>query len=556
MPVRSTKISVHWMPIHGQTEPLRLIEGTLPRVVKIVDADVQHLSDAYVRSPDSQFQLRDYQLSDGKNTAQEWMVRDPEGKGTHDADWWYSEFTTMQKQAKERGLPFPVWEQMSFEGINEPPVWNYPTQTDRYNVAFCDRATQLQRLHKVAFYVAACGFGVGWPGNDGDDTPPNWEPYQETYKAIRRGNHYLHTHEYWQHRGVFYVRPGNKPDWGWYAGRYTQCKWKLPKGRWIISETGVDDGIIQRPKEGWDMGHISKEDYMWQLFSEYDVEILKDDRIGAADIFTMDARGEWWSFYTEKLYDLLIAKSQTYTLIEPQWKQPIVWPGEDPVWPPPPPPPPPDPDPDPDDPTLVITSLIQGLSRTLHIEECLAKAILEIEGGNRAYGVDGRLLIRFESHIMQLKMTHPAQYDLFFRHNPVQPWKNQQMNLANAHGENWTNIHTGSQETEWQAFELARSIEEKAAHLSIAMGIAQVMGFNHLTVGYASAYEMFVSFQASAINQIAGLFSYILETPGLLAAARMKDWDNIARLYNGSGQVDVYSPLLQAAYRRCKENVR
>jgi hypothetical protein len=86
------------------------------------------------------------------------------------------------------------------------------------------------------------------------------------------------------------------------------------------------------------------------------------------------------------------------------------------------------------------------------------------------------------------------------------------------------------------------------------MGMAQIMGFNHSDVGYRSPEDMFQAFQRSEVNQIAALFAFILETPGLLASARSLNFDDIARKYNGTGAVPVYSPLLKAAYERCKSN--
>lgn len=45
------KLRVHWMPIHVRAEPLRFFGKMKPPTVKIIDPDVQHVSEAYVDKP-------------------------------------------------------------------------------------------------------------------------------------------------------------------------------------------------------------------------------------------------------------------------------------------------------------------------------------------------------------------------------------------------------------------------------------------------------------------------------------------------------------------------
>ena len=114
-------------------------------------------------------------------------------------------------------------------------------------------------------------------------------------------------------------------------------------------------------------------------------------------------------------------------------------------------------------------------------------------------------------------------------------------------GDPWRTLHTGKQFDEYAAFELARSLNPDAAYKSISMGSAQIMGFNHVRVGYPSARAMFESFQSGQMQTI-GFINFFLSDPALMAAAQRKDWREIAKRYNGAGAVDTYAPLLQKAY--------
>ncbi|MDI9548423.1 MAG: N-acetylmuramidase domain-containing protein, partial [Chloroflexota bacterium] len=116
----------------------------------------------------------------------------------------------------------------------------------------------------------------------------------------------------------------------------------------------------------------------------------------------------------------------------------------------------------------------------------------------------------------------------------------------------WWAIHTGSQADEWRAFELAGRLDYRAAVESISMGRPQIMGFNHARVGYPTAEAMFAAFarrQDGEAAQIIAMLNYMLSDAELVRAIRQRDWREIARRYNGSGSVETYSPLLEAAWR-------
>lgn len=148
-------------------------------------------------------------------------------------------------------------------------------------------------------------------------------------------------------------------------------------------------------------------------------------------------------------------------------------------------------------------ALIAANANKLGIEEAVLAAVLIAESSGTGYGGDGKLKIRFESHIFE------------------------------GYTGKWVDDSHASQAVEYASFEKAKTIDEGAAYKSISMGAAQIMGFNHSAVGYSSAKAMFESFQGSEEKQLAGLFDFVAAHPNLVKAAKAHDWDSFAKGYNG-----------------------
>lgn len=84
------------------------------------------------------------------------------------------------------------------------------------------------------------------------------------------------------------------------------------------------------------------------------------------------------------------------------------------------------------------------------------------------------------------------------------------------------------------------------------MGLAQIMGFNYGRCGYNSAKEMYDDFATGEEAQLEGFIKFIISDSNLLKACQNKDYRTMAYLYNGSGNVDVYAPKIEAAYTTYK----
>lgn len=185
---------------------------------------------------------------------------------------------------------------------------------------------------------------------------------------------------------------------------------------------------------------------------------------------------------------------------------------------------------------------LQRLAAQLGIDPGVALAVLLAESNGEPFGVDGRMIIRFEVHIFRSEWSpsDPALFDRYFRFNP--------QDVVSGHAwrptpeSEWRTFH-GNQSAEWEVFAFARSLDERAAMRSISMGAPQIMGFNHQMIGYATVQQMFDALSRSASAQIAGLFRFI-QARALLEAIRRQDFVTFAAGYNGPGRAQEYASII------------
>lgn len=188
------------------------------------------------------------------------------------------------------------------------------------------------------------------------------------------------------------------------------------------------------------------------------------------------------------------------------------------------------------------TQFVKGFAQIFNINPYVLQAVINTESRGAGYE-NGRLKIRFEPHIFLRRTNNESAQDFFQLGDPYYLVHNYLKDGT------FVNVHS-SQDSEYDAFHIAKLIDEQAAYESISMGSPQIMGFNHRALGYQSAKQMYDEFSVSEINQIIGMLAFMHQTNGLIEAMRNKDWREIARLYNGAGAVDVYSRLIKDEYER------
>jgi len=288
----TSKLSVYWSVMHRRAEDYAYFSELQPSVMKVMDGGESDYSWIKANLSDSLVVARDWAQSEQHAD----MLRDPVGTGTRHAREWN------EHQPK---LGFDRTKTLIL-GINEPTVWQegFPEALRQYTIALCYEAM------KYGLRVGAMQLGVGWPGNNGPDTPPDWSPFHGVDEAILRNGGALVCHEYWADQGP-------AENWGWWGGRTLKCPWQVPI---VIGECGVDmfvkDTSVGQQRRGW-QGHMPPERYANEL-AEYVGRMSADPRFVGCAVFASDfAAHEWFSFDVEPAYKAILATPITATATPP-----------------------------------------------------------------------------------------------------------------------------------------------------------------------------------------------------------------------------------------------
>lgn len=276
------KRGVYWSVMHRRPQDYEYFSRLQPTVFKIMDGGPNDYAWAQANLANSLIVARDWAMSEQHDD----MRRDPVGTGKRHAQEW--------DRHQER-LGFNPDMAMVL-GINEPQVWEpgVPEALRLYTIAMCDEAARL------GLHVGSMQLSVGWPGNNGPDTPPDWSPFYGVEDAILRGQHALVGHEY-------FADLGPEENWGWWCGRLLKCPWRVPI---IVGESGFDMAVkkagLKHAERGW-RGYISPEQYaVWRSF--YVAKMSLDPRFVGDALFASDyANNEWWSFDVEPAYQAILA---------------------------------------------------------------------------------------------------------------------------------------------------------------------------------------------------------------------------------------------------------
>jgi hypothetical protein len=191
------------------------------------------------------------------------------------------------------------------------------------------------------------------------------------------------------------------------------------------------------------------------------------------------------------------------------------------------------------------------------LTRAVAVAVMKVESGGLGYSGAGDMVIRFENHKLwrtgegvskSWGKDNPDKFNEHFR--PQTGAADHEINVDGAaKGGTWKPFH-GSQTLEWEALRLAIEVsgDAEAAYCAISMGAGQVMGFNANKLGYASATEMFESFDNDAAANIGGVFSFIETNPTAKSALQAGDFTSFVEQYNGRGAwvADYVKMLVEA----------
>lgn len=210
-------------------------------------------------------------------------------------------------------------------------------------------------------------------------------------------------------------------------------------------------------------------------------------------------------------------------------------------------------------------NLIQLLSNLLDVDKEALLAVIAIESSGNAFSKSGKPIIRFENHIFwkYWGKNNPTQFDNFYMFAKDANGK------SRADGKNWLGhwfrssttdvwhemhktLSEETQQLEWQAFEKARTLDDKTAIYSTSFGLGQVIGFNALQAGYQDVDE-FVNDMSSEKLQLISVIEFIKNNKTMLEALRQNDFVSFAKVYNGPGQPAVYGEKIKNVYDEAKK---
>lgn len=190
-------------------------------------------------------------------------------------------------------------------------------------------------------------------------------------------------------------------------------------------------------------------------------------------------------------------------------------------------------------------ALIADLAREYGIEARAVRALIQVEAAGEGLH-DGYPVIRLEVHLLWLGVR-PALRKLVDEHFRVlgpRAWEGHEFR----HLGSWQPIHR-RQPLERIAYAVASEIDPTVAIEATSWGCGQILGRHWSALRYTSP-TAFVADQQTEEGQLRTLFRFLRDVSGAMEDVRARRWTDVARKYNGHGQIEWYGGRLAAAYER------
>jgi hypothetical protein len=173
-------------------------------------------------------------------------------------------------------------------------------------------------------------------------------------------------------------------------------------------------------------------------------------------------------------------------------------------------------------------------------------AVLLVESRGRGFDDRGNPITRFENHVFFRRWgdKHKSDFDKHFTFDPMTKYKGHTFRKDDT--ESFSTFHLDNAK-EMKVLSFARSLDDTAALQSASYGAAQVMGFNHKTLGYPTVQAMHKDFSLGIRPQLDGMISYIKNNKLCMEGIRERDYFKFAGGYNGKGKEADYSKKIREA---------
>jgi len=194
-----------------------------------------------------------------------------------------------------------------------------------------------------------------------------------------------------------------------------------------------------------------------------------------------------------------------------------------------------------DDATPVLELTAKDFARAgaaLNLDPAVVRAVAEVEAAGRGFLPDGRPQILFEAHIFH-RQTDGRFRDARDRNGVLLSSPRWDRTLYGAAGA-----------AQHERLEDAAALDWKAAHRAASWGLFQILGINHVIVGF-SCIRGFVDAMQSGAGAHLDAFVAFVQANRLDRHLRKHDWAAFARGYNGPGfAANRYDQRLAEAHRR------
>lgn len=206
-------------------------------------------------------------------------------------------------------------------------------------------------------------------------------------------------------------------------------------------------------------------------------------------------------------------------------------------------------------PTTLTDADFNYAAGRLGVDPNVVKALTKIEAPKGGFNLDTTPVILYERHYFY------RQFITYKNPGQTQAERIAERNRITASDRDlcWPSALTfaasapaydryGSTAQQYTRLERARKYSDSAALESASWGKFQIMGENWSRIGWSSVQAFYRAMCASERDHLDAFIGFCFSKKGLVDAIRRKDWELIAKLYNGPSQVSYYAPRLRDAY--------
>ena len=190
-------------------------------------------------------------------------------------------------------------------------------------------------------------------------------------------------------------------------------------------------------------------------------------------------------------------------------------------------------------------SMIDEYAVAIVLEPAFLKAVTTVESGESGFFNNGLCTVLFERHIFYNQVVKK------FGQSRADGWADKYPNIC---------YKTRSQSAylggvrEWDRINLAKNLDSECALMAASFGMFQIMGFNYALCGYDDVGAYVADMLDSERFHIGAVAMLIKNQQPWYNAAKALDFNEFARLYNGSDYAaHNYNCRLEDAYNSFTE---